>query len=98
MRQISVARQIAEKAISSQTQSMFLLLFLLLVCILIRSSFFVLVLIVFHKQVLIFSQWTKILDIMHYYLEESGFEVCRIDGSVKLEERRKQVTSAIRFL
>uniref|UniRef100_A0A164Y5N0 Helicase ATP-binding domain-containing protein n=1 Tax=Daucus carota subsp. sativus TaxID=79200 RepID=A0A164Y5N0_DAUCS len=42
-----------------------------------------------HK-VLIFSQWTKILDIMHYYLEESGFEVCRIDGSVKLEERRKQ--------
>ncbi|KAL8123801.1 ATP-dependent DNA helicase DDM1 [Apium graveolens] len=43
-----------------------------------------------HK-VLIFSQWTKILDIMHYYLEESGFEVCRIDGSVKLEERRKQI-------
>ncbi|KAK2975847.1 hypothetical protein RJ640_022864 [Escallonia rubra] len=43
-----------------------------------------------HK-VLIFSQWTKILDIMHYYFGEKGMEVCRIDGSVKLEERRKQI-------
>lgn len=43
-----------------------------------------------HK-VLIFSQWTKILDIMHYYFSEKGMEVCRIDGSVKLEERRKQI-------
>ncbi|KAI3669602.1 hypothetical protein L6452_40883 [Arctium lappa] len=43
-----------------------------------------------HK-VLIFSQWTKILDIMHYYFSEKGMEVCRIDGSVKLEERRRQI-------
>jgi SNF2 family DNA or RNA helicase len=43
------------------------------------------------KQVLIFSQWTKILDIMDYYFSEKGFEVCRIDGSVKLDERKKQV-------
>ncbi|KAG5535833.1 hypothetical protein RHGRI_023562 [Rhododendron griersonianum] len=43
-----------------------------------------------HK-VLIFSQWTKILDIMEYYFSEKGFEVCRIDGSVKLEERRRQI-------
>lgn len=57
-----------------------------------------LVLIVFYEQVLIFSQWTKILDIMHYYLDRSGFEVCRIDGSVKLEERRKQVTAATAFI
>lgn len=44
------------------------------------------------KQVLIFSQWTKILDIMHYYFSEKGMEVCRIDGSVRLEERRRQVS------
>ncbi|KVI08839.1 ATP-dependent DNA helicase DDM1 [Cynara cardunculus var. scolymus] len=43
-----------------------------------------------HK-VLIFSQWTKILDIMHYYFSEKGMEVCRIDGNVKLEERRRQI-------
>lgn len=43
-----------------------------------------------HK-VLIFSQWTKILDIMHYYFSEKGMGVCRIDGSVKLEERRRQI-------
>ncbi|CDP02033.1 unnamed protein product [Coffea canephora] len=43
-----------------------------------------------HK-VLIFSQWTKILDIIDYYFAEKGFEVCRIDGGVKLEERRRQI-------
>ncbi|KAK0604656.1 hypothetical protein LWI29_017882 [Acer saccharum] len=43
-----------------------------------------------HK-VLIFSQWTKILDIMDYYFSEKGFEVCRIDGNVKLDKRRKQI-------
>lgn len=44
------------------------------------------------QQVLIFSQWTKILDIMHYYFSEKGIEVCRIDGNVKLDERRQQVS------
>ncbi|KAL1354807.1 hypothetical protein HN51_006861 [Arachis hypogaea] len=43
-----------------------------------------------HK-VLIFSQWTKVLDILDYYLSEKGFEVCRIDGSVKLDERKRQI-------
>ncbi|XP_051114869.1 ATP-dependent DNA helicase DDM1 [Andrographis paniculata] len=43
-----------------------------------------------HK-VLIFSQWCKILDIMDYYFSEKGFEVCRIDGNVKLEDRRRQI-------
>ncbi|XP_044469145.1 ATP-dependent DNA helicase DDM1 isoform X2 [Mangifera indica] len=43
-----------------------------------------------HK-VLIFSQWTKVLDIMDYYFSEKGFEVCRIDGSVKLDERKRQI-------
>ncbi|VVB18280.1 unnamed protein product [Arabis nemorensis] len=44
-----------------------------------------------NHRVLIFSQWTKLLDIMDYYFSEKGFEVCRIDGSVKLDERRRQV-------
>ncbi|RLN42769.1 ATP-dependent DNA helicase DDM1 isoform X2 [Panicum miliaceum] len=43
-----------------------------------------------HK-VLIFSQWTKVLDIIEYYLDSKGIEVCRIDGGVKLEERRRQI-------
>uniref|UniRef100_UPI00383BF73A ATP-dependent DNA helicase DDM1,Lymphoid-specific helicase chimera n=1 Tax=Arabidopsis thaliana TaxID=3702 RepID=UPI00383BF73A len=44
-----------------------------------------------NHKVLIFSQWTKLLDIMDYYFSEKGFEVCRIDGSVKLDERRRQI-------
>ncbi|EER97913.1 hypothetical protein BDA96_02G022300 [Sorghum bicolor] len=43
-----------------------------------------------HK-VLVFSQWTKVLDIIEYYLDSKGHDVCRIDGSVKLEERRRQI-------
>ncbi|OIT08224.1 PREDICTED: ATP-dependent DNA helicase DDM1-like [Nicotiana attenuata] len=43
-----------------------------------------------HK-VLIFSQWTRVLDIMHYYFSEKGFDVCRLDGSVKLDERKRQI-------
>lgn len=31
------------------------------------------------------------LDIMDYYFSEKGFEVCRIDGGVKLDERKRQV-------
>lgn len=43
-----------------------------------------------HK-VLIFSQWTKMLDLIDYYFSEKGFEVCRIDGRVKLAERKRQI-------
>ncbi|XP_027189919.1 ATP-dependent DNA helicase DDM1-like [Cicer arietinum] len=44
-----------------------------------------------NHKVLIFSQWTRVLDIMDYYFSEKGFEVCRIDGSVKLEDRKRQI-------
>ncbi|KAK7307542.1 hypothetical protein VNO77_40710 [Canavalia gladiata] len=44
-----------------------------------------------NHKVLIFSQWTKVLDIMDYYFSEKGFEVCRIDGSVRLDERKRQI-------
>ncbi|KAK8937941.1 ATP-dependent DNA helicase DDM1 [Platanthera guangdongensis] len=43
-----------------------------------------------HK-ILIFSQFTKLIDLLDYYLSEIGMEVCRIDGKVKLDERRKQI-------
>ncbi|EMS55733.1 ATP-dependent DNA helicase DDM1 [Triticum urartu] len=45
-----------------------------------------------NHKVLIFSQWTKVLDILDYYLDTKGLKVCRIDGNVKLEDRRKQKT------
>ncbi|XP_045814264.1 ATP-dependent DNA helicase DDM1-like [Trifolium pratense] len=44
-----------------------------------------------NHKVLVFSQWTKVLDIMEYYFSEKGFEVCRIDGSVKLDDRKRQI-------
>ncbi|XP_066393207.1 ATP-dependent DNA helicase DDM1-like isoform X1 [Miscanthus floridulus] len=44
-----------------------------------------------NHKVLVFSQWTKVLDIIEYYLDSKGHDVCRIDGSVKLEERRRQI-------
>ncbi|KAK4262183.1 hypothetical protein QN277_027768 [Acacia crassicarpa] len=44
-----------------------------------------------NHKVLIFSQWTKILDIMDYYFSEKGLEVCRIDGGVKLDERKRLI-------
>ncbi|KAK7406686.1 hypothetical protein VNO78_08316 [Psophocarpus tetragonolobus] len=44
-----------------------------------------------NHKVLIFSQMTKVLDIMDYYFSEKGFEVCRIDGSVHLDERKRQI-------
>ncbi|KAJ7517902.1 hypothetical protein O6H91_21G045300 [Diphasiastrum complanatum] len=43
-----------------------------------------------HK-VLIFSQMTRILDLLEYYLQERGLEPCRIDGSVKQIDRQEQI-------
>lgn len=44
-----------------------------------------------HK-VLIFSQFKTQLDILHDYCSElRGWNICRIDGSVAQEERRKQI-------
>lgn len=43
-----------------------------------------------HK-VLIFSQMTKVLDILDYYLEGRGFEPFRIDGGVSQTERQRQI-------
>ena len=49
----------------------------------------------FPLQVLIFSQMTQLLNILDYYLEERFGAAFRLDGSVKLEERRRQVGNAV---
>jgi ATP-dependent DNA helicase len=43
-----------------------------------------------HK-VLIFSQMTKLLDILQDYLEWKGYAFCRIDGSVKVQDRQERI-------
>lgn len=43
-----------------------------------------------HK-VLIFSQMTRLLDLVAHYCDERGLKVCRIDGSVHWEQRRNQI-------
>lgn len=45
-----------------------------------------------HK-VLIFSQFTKVLDLIHDWLEHKNIEVCRIDGSVSHESRDDEIKS-----
>jgi ATP-dependent DNA helicase len=44
-------------------------------------------------RVLIFSQMTRMLDLIDCYLEEKGFNRCRIDGSVHWEARRDQIAA-----
>lgn len=44
-----------------------------------------------HK-VLIFSQMTRMLDLIAHYCDEKGLNCCRIDGSVHWQERRDQIT------
>jgi SWI/SNF-related matrix-associated actin-dependent regulator of chromatin subfamily A member 5 len=41
------------------------------------------------SQVLIFSQFTTVLDILEDYLAYKEYEFCRIDGSTFMEEREK---------
>eukprot|EP00879_Flechtneria_rotunda_P026404 GHRR01028153.1.p1 GENE.GHRR01028153.1~~GHRR01028153.1.p1 ORF type:complete len:449 (+),score=169.94 GHRR01028153.1:694-2040(+) len=43
-----------------------------------------------HK-VLIFSQMTKMLDLLESYLSQSGHNPCRIDGSMRYEDRQQAI-------
>lgn len=45
-----------------------------------------------HK-VLIFSQMTKLLDLLDSFLEQKGHKACRIDGSVSWQERQAAMKS-----
>lgn len=45
-----------------------------------------------HK-VLIFSQMTKLLDIISDHLDERNWPFCRIDGAVKMHERQQQIAA-----
>ena len=42
-------------------------------------------------QDMIFSQMTRMLDLIESYHEQKGRKVCRIDGSVPWQERKKQM-------
>eukprot|EP00616_Rhizochromulina_sp_CCMP1243_P008611 CAMPEP_0118998780 /NCGR_PEP_ID=MMETSP1173-20130426/63245_1 /TAXON_ID=1034831 /ORGANISM="Rhizochromulina marina cf, Strain CCMP1243" /LENGTH=752 /DNA_ID=CAMNT_0006950279 /DNA_START=20 /DNA_END=2278 /DNA_ORIENTATION=- len=42
-------------------------------------------------QVLIFSQMSRVLDILEDYLLHRQWKYCRIDGSVKVDERQRQM-------
>jgi ATP-dependent DNA helicase len=43
-----------------------------------------------HK-VLIFSQMTRMLDVLSDYCETKEYGYCRIDGSISMEDRREQI-------
>jgi len=36
-------------------------------------------------------QMSRMLDILEYFLEQRGWRACRIDGSVKMEDRHEQI-------
>ena len=44
------------------------------------------------SQILIFSQMTRMLDILEDYCNEKGYKYCRIDGETSLEERENMIT------
>ena len=43
-----------------------------------------------HK-VLIFSQMTKLLNLLERYLENKGYHYCYIDGSIPIQERQEMI-------
>lgn len=44
-----------------------------------------------NHKILIFSQFTKMLDLIHDWCELEDYTVCRIDGSTSLEERKEEI-------
>ncbi|KAL5010230.1 hypothetical protein ScPMuIL_012535 [Solemya velum] len=42
-------------------------------------------------RVLLFSQFTMMMDIMEVYLKERGYSFCRLDGSTPVQERQKLI-------
>ena len=44
------------------------------------------------SQILIFSQMTRMLDILEDYCNERGYKYCRIDGETSLEDREIMIT------
>ncbi|KAA0196821.1 hypothetical protein HAZT_HAZT008086 [Hyalella azteca] len=43
------------------------------------------------SRVLIFSQMTRMLDILEDYAHWRGYSYCRIDGSTPHEDRQRQI-------
>lgn len=38
-------------------------------------------------------QMTKMLDVLHHYFEEQGYEASRIDGSISYQDRQEAITT-----
>lgn len=43
------------------------------------------------EKTLIFSQWTSMLDIVEFHARVSGHDTCRLDGSMTVSARQKQI-------
>lgn len=39
------------------------------------------------NKVVVFSQWTKLLNLIEFHLEDAKFDFCRIDGTMNLSAR-----------
>lgn len=44
-------------------------------------------------RVLLFTQMTRILDILEDYMHMRGFQYCRIDGNTTYEDREERIDS-----
>ncbi|KAK6455737.1 SNF2 family N-terminal domain-containing protein [Scheffersomyces xylosifermentans] len=45
-----------------------------------------------HHKILIFSQFTKLLDLLHDWFNYNGTKICRLDGSTNQSVRDQQIT------
>lgn len=43
------------------------------------------------EKTLIFSQWTTMLDIIQFHIELNGHRTCRLDGTLNIVERQKEI-------
>jgi SNF2 family DNA or RNA helicase len=47
---------------------------------------------IFTKKTLVFSQWTKMLDLLEPHLNKVGIQYCRLDGTMSLSAREQAVS------
>ena len=49
---------------------------------------------VFLEQVLIFSQMTRLLDLIEDYCQIRKYDFCRLDGATNIEDRKENVSNS----
>ena len=45
------------------------------------------------RKAVVFSQFTKFLDVIQRHLEENGWPCCRVDGTMTAETRKRQLAA-----